>query len=91
LLQPIRLIKLSPPAQIKQRKTEKFPMTFDVRTEHPGPLCIHELLQRHANDLWVPNHLNEDQAAAFVLDHFRRQIEAELAVVAVVAKRTSTF
>lgn len=56
-------------------------MIFRVTTENPGPLAIHELLERHANSLWVPNHLDAEQAAAFVLDHFRRQVEAELAMV----------
>jgi len=56
-------------------------MKFDVQTTNPGPLAIHELMQWHANELWVPEHLYEEQAAAFVLDHFRQQIEAELAMV----------
>lgn len=51
-------------------------MQFKVTTEQPAPLAIHELLERHANDLWVPTHLTSEQAAALVLDHFRRQIEA---------------
>jgi len=55
-------------------------MRFSVTTEKSGPLAIHELLERHANSLWVPAHLADDQAAAFVLDHFRRQIESELAM-----------
>ena len=62
-------------------------MKFDVRTEQPGPLAIHELLQRHANELWVPEHLDDSQAAAFVLDHFRRQFASELAMVTVAVKR----
>ena len=66
-------------------------MTFDVLTEQPGPLAIHEMLKRHANGLWLPDHLDEEQAAAFGLDHFRRQIEAEMALVTVVAKRPGEF
>jgi hypothetical protein len=66
-------------------------MKFDVQTMKPGPLAIHELLQRHANELWVPEHLDDGQATAFVVDHFRRQIEAELAMVTVVAQRPGEF
>jgi hypothetical protein len=62
-------------------------MQFKVTTESPGPLGIAELLQRHADTLWVPDHLDADQAAAFVLDHFRRQIEAELAMIEVTVAR----
>ena len=54
------------------------PMQFTTTTAQPGPLAIHELLQHHANNLWVPDHLTESQAAAFVLEHFRKQIDAEL-------------
>jgi hypothetical protein len=56
-------------------------MQFTVTTAKPGPLEIEKLLERHANSLWVPDHLDDDQAAAFVLDHFRRQIESDLAMV----------
>ena len=61
------------------------------KPRNPAPLAIRELLQRHANELWVPEHLDEAQAAAFVVDHFRRQIEAELAMVTLVAKRPGRF
>ena len=53
-------------------------MRFEVTTETPGLLSIHELLERHANKLWIPEHLTDEQAAAFVLDHFRKQVETEL-------------
>lgn len=60
-------------------------MRFEVITERPGPLGIHELLERHANSLWIPAHLTDEQAGKFVLDHFKRQVAAELAVVTVVS------
>jgi hypothetical protein len=53
-------------------------MRFEVSTQKPGSLAIHELLERHANSLWIPEHLTDEQAAAFVLDHFRRQVDSEL-------------
>jgi hypothetical protein len=62
-------------------------MHYSITTENPGPLGIAELLQRHADSLWVPDHLTADQSAAFVLDHFRRQVEAELAMVEVKVRR----
>jgi len=36
------------------------------------------------------DHLTAEQAAAFVLDHFRRQFDAELAMVRVEATGKST-
>jgi hypothetical protein len=62
-------------------------MKFKFETEQPSPLAIHELLLRHANELWMPDHFNDGQAAAFVLDHFRRQVMADLAMVTVGIKR----
>jgi hypothetical protein len=34
------------------------------------------LLERHANSLWIPAHLTDDEAAEFVLDHFKRRLKA---------------
>ena len=56
-------------------------MPFIITTDRPGPLAIHELLQHHADGLWVPAHLSEEQKAAYILNDFRQQIEAELAKV----------
>jgi hypothetical protein len=53
-------------------------MRFAATTTKPGPLAIHDLLESHAISLWVPDHLTDEQAAAFALDHFRRQVETEL-------------
>jgi hypothetical protein len=61
-------------------------MHFNITTQKPGPLVIHELLECHSNSLWLPEHLTDEQAAAFVLDHFRRQIESELAMVRIERK-----
>jgi hypothetical protein len=56
-------------------------MKFFVASEKPGPLRIHELLEQHANSLWIPDHPTPEQASSFVLDHFRRQVETELKMV----------
>jgi hypothetical protein len=45
------------------------------------PAGYSRALQKHANKLWVADHLTDAQAAAFALNHFRRQVEAELAMV----------
>ena len=49
----------------------------------PSTYRFAELCQEHANNLWIPTHLTDDQASAFALDHFRRAVLAELATLAV--------
>jgi hypothetical protein len=49
-------------------------MTFTVTTAVPNNLGLAEICQRHVDELWVPVHLDAEQAAAFVLDHFRRAV-----------------
>ena len=56
-------------------------MPFVVTTERPGTLAIHELLERFANDLWLPAHLSDEQKVGYILFHFREQIAVELANV----------
>ena len=73
----------STPTKARQMKAEGDNMKFKIETEQPGPLAIHELLRRHANELWVPEHLDD----AHVLDHFRRQVAVELAIVTAAVKR----
>ena len=51
---------------------------FIVTTEASNQLVLRELCDRFANDLWVPTHLTEEQAATFALDQFRRTIPEEL-------------
>lgn len=63
-------------------------MRFATTTENPGPLNLHELAELHANDLWVPAHLTEEEAAAFALDQFRRQVAAELEMIEIEATRS---
>ena len=58
-------------------------MTFTVTIDRAGPFGIHEILQWHANDIWLSAHLTDDQATAFVIDRFRRLIESELAMVTI--------
>jgi hypothetical protein len=56
---------------------------FIVTTEASNRLGLRELCQRFANDLWVPTHLTEEQAATFAFDQFRRTILAELEMIEV--------
>jgi len=53
-------------------------MTFTVTSAGPDKLGLAEICQRHGNELWVPAHLDEEQAAEFVLDHFRLAMQGEL-------------
>jgi hypothetical protein len=52
--------------------------TFTATTEGPNRLELRELLQNYANEQWVANHLTKEQAAASVLDTFKRAVIQEL-------------
>ena len=36
------------------------------------------MLERYANDQWLPDHYNERQRVGIVFDQFKRQVEQEL-------------
>lgn len=54
---------------------------FVVTTEGKNRLGLRELCERFVNDLWVPAHLADEQAAAFAVDQFRRTLLAELEMI----------
>jgi hypothetical protein len=54
---------------------------FVVTTDGKNRLGLRELCQRFVNELWVPAHLADEQAAAFALDQFRRTLLAELEMI----------
>jgi hypothetical protein len=51
---------------------------FAAKTDGANRLGLRELLQRYADDQWVAAHLTADQAAASVLDCFKRTVRQEL-------------
>lgn len=58
------------------------------------PQSIHRELTAmchvHCNCIWIPEHLNPDQAAEFALDHFRRTILNDLDMLVVKTERSET-
>jgi hypothetical protein len=56
---------------------------FVVTTEGSDKLGLRQLCQDCINDLWIPAHLDDEQAAAFALDWFRRAVLAELELLEV--------
>ena len=56
---------------------------FVVSAEGSNRLGLRDLCEWFVNDLWVPSHLTEEQAAAFALDHFRPTLLAELEMIEV--------
>jgi hypothetical protein len=51
---------------------------FFASTEGPNRLGLRELLQRYADEQWVAAHMTPEQAAASVLDCFKRSVAGEL-------------
>ena len=49
-----------------------------AKTEGQNKLGLSELLQRYADEQWVAAHMTTDQAAASVLDCFKRAVNQEL-------------
>ena len=54
---------------------------FVVTTDGKNRLGLRELCEGFVNQLWVPAHLADEQAAAFALDQFRRTLLAELEMI----------
>ena len=57
--------------------------TFTVTTEGPNRLGLRELCQRYVDEQWVIDHATPGQAAAIVLDTFKRAVAQELELLAV--------
>jgi hypothetical protein len=51
---------------------------FTATTEGQNRLGLRELLQRYSDEQWVADHLTPDQAAASVLDCFKRAVRQEM-------------
>jgi hypothetical protein len=49
-------------------------MPFRVVTQGRDPLHLRALLERFANDQWLPEHVDASEQRRIVLDAFRRQI-----------------
>jgi hypothetical protein len=56
---------------------------FAVTSEGSNRLGLRRLSQDCINDLWIPAHFDDEQAAAFALDWFRGAILAELELLEV--------
>ena len=60
-------------------------MRFSVTTTGRDPLGLAEVLERFANEQWVPVHYTAEQAAQFVLDQFKRTVATGLEQMQVIA------
>ena len=49
-------------------------MRFTVTCIGSDPLGLREMLERFANERWLPVHVTRDEAAAIALDQFKRTI-----------------
>jgi hypothetical protein len=54
-----------------------------VSSEGSDKLSLCQLCHDCINDLWIPAHLDEEQAAAFALDWLRRAVLAEVGLLEV--------
>jgi hypothetical protein len=56
---------------------------FIVKTEGSNKLDLRKTCEEFVKDVWVPTHLTPEQAAAFVLDCFKRTVQSELKLLEV--------
>lgn len=49
-------------------------MPFRVVTHGRDPLNLRELLERFANEQWLPDHVDDDRRRRMILDAFKRQL-----------------
>ncbi len=52
--------------------------TFKATTEGTDKLGLRAVLERYANDQWLPDYYNEEQRVGIDFDQFKRQVEQEL-------------
>jgi hypothetical protein len=62
-------------------------MRFTVKCHGSDPLGLRDTLQRFANEQWLPAHATRKQAAAILLDQFKRTVAQTLETTEVRAKR----
>ena len=56
---------------------------FVVTTQGENRLGLREVCQRFADERWTAAHMTAEQAAASVLDEFRRAVRAELELLTI--------
>jgi hypothetical protein len=61
-------------------------MQFTVTCHGSDSLALRDLLERFANEQWLPAHVTREEAVEIVLDQFKRTIAQTLAVVEVRAQ-----
>ncbi len=52
--------------------------TFKAITEGTDKLGLRAMLDRYANDQWLPEYYNDEQRVGIVFYRFKRQVEQEL-------------
>jgi hypothetical protein len=57
--------------------------TFTATTTGPDRMGLRELLHRYADEKWVAAHMTPEQAAASVLDCFKRAVRQEMGLLEV--------
>ncbi len=63
---------------LSQRLERQAMTTFKATTEGTDKLGLCAVLERYANDEWLPDYYNEEQRVGIVFDQFKRQVEQEL-------------
>ena len=62
-------------------------MKFEVSNASEDELGLNESLQQFADAYWLPEHVTKEQAAAIVLDAFKRKVAGELELLDVTVNK----
>ncbi len=65
---------------LNQRRERKATTTFKATTERTNKLGLRAVLERYANDQWLPDY-DDEQRTEIVLDQFKRQVQLELTLL----------
>lgn len=53
-------------------------MKFEATSETNSAMALRDELQRFADEFWLPDHVTSEQAAAIILDAFKRKIAGQM-------------
>ena len=58
-------------------------MPYVAKTTGPDTLGLRSILEDFADRQWIPDHLDSEQRADWILDQFRRTVRAEVEMLGV--------
>ena len=64
-------------------------MKIEVTMTGNDDLSLRDILQRFADEFWLPAHVSDEQASAMILDSFKRRIEGEMPLMKIDVRKVN--